>query len=202
MDEGKPSSSSTVSALFWSSSKEEVLHCLYQPFFIALAHDGALPIEAFRHYIGEDAFLLRAIADSYKSALSACPASKPHIHRILRELYEGVAQELQLHESYAQSWGVRLTQHIHPAPATAAIVDFLRGMQGASTVCILSAIVPSLRLFAFLGCQLLKAYPTQDSPYSEWIQTFSSSEYLKLPYLAEGAFDELAQQEEGEDLGK
>ena len=55
---------------------------------------------------------------------------------------------------------------------------------------ILSCMLPCLRLYAYLGCQLAAAYPDLDHEYADWVRTYSSPDYLKIPASAEAVLDE------------
>jgi len=60
--------------------------------------------------------------------------------------------------------------------------------------------IPCLRLYAYLGCTLARAfndfsYHSQvewPNPYMEWIHTYSQASYVRLPAVAETILDELA----------
>ncbi|PRW33704.1 family transcriptional regulator [Chlorella sorokiniana] len=192
--EGTPSSSSGLSRRLWGDAQVQasVLRALHHPFVIALA-SGVLPREAFQSYIAEDAFFLKSFAEGYSAAISRCGPGQEHVARGLGELLQGVQEELKLHDSYAAEWGVDLSQHQQPNPATRAYVDWVHAIaqdpkQGVAGI--LSAMVPCLRLYAFLACQLAKGYPFADHEYTEWVRSYSSAEYLRLPAKAEALLDE------------
>ena len=127
-----------------------------------------------------------------------------------------------------QTWGVRLTQMHKPGPATQSYVDFLLntalhqvslnehniycncqctkdGWQKPDLVCdlqslpcILAAMIPCLRLYAYIGCQLraaalaAPAVIRAQAPYSSWIKEYSSDAILALPACIEALLDKLA----------
>lgn len=55
--------------------------------------------------------------------------------------------------------------------------------------------VPCSRLYGYLGCQLAAAYPGAAHAYADWIDTYSSPDYLALPALKEKLFDRVAPRE-------
>lgn len=59
----------------------------------------------------------------------------------------------------------------------------------------MSAMVPCLRLYAYLGCSIARALPYLDHNYLEWIHNYASPPYLQLPATAESILDELAETE-------
>ena len=60
-----------------------------------------------------------------------------------------------------------------------------------SVPCILAAMTPCNRLYAFLGTQLAAAHPSADNPYAEWLHTYASPAFQALPQRMEALLDEL-----------
>lgn len=60
-----------------------------------------------------------------------------------------------------------------------------------SVPCILAAMTPCNRLYAFLGTQLASAHPGSDNPYAEWLRTYASPAFQALPQRMEALLDEL-----------
>ncbi|HEY9748697.1 MAG TPA: TenA family protein [Allocoleopsis sp.] len=169
----------TVSSDLWQANQDLAQACLQNPFVQGIAN-GTLPKQLFAYYVGQDAFFLEAFARAYSIAAAKAPDWEGF--GVFHTLAGGVLEELQLHQGYAQEWGVDL-QAIEPGAATRRYTDFLlatawSGDAGLTT----AAMVPCMRLYAFLGQQLA---PTQTSEhtYTAWIRTYSSPD-----------FDQLAQQ--------
>lgn len=63
--------------------------------------------------------------------------------------------------------------------------------------CILAAMIPCTRLYAYIGCQLRAAAlaaPTiirAQGPYASWIKEYSSDAFLLLPASKEALLDKL-----------
>lgn len=63
--------------------------------------------------------------------------------------------------------------------------------------CILAAMIPCTRLYAYIGCQLRAAAlaaPTiirAQGPYASWIKEYSSDAFLGLPASKEALLDKL-----------
>ncbi len=171
------------------------------PFTLALAQ-GVLPRTAFQKYIAEDAYFLRSFANGYEVAASRVdkagvpPAKAAAAASQLEQLREGVLEELEMHDSYAAKWNVAKNVDHSPHPATTKYINFLSAIcddKNSTVAEILAAMVPCLRLYAYLGCTLSRAVPeSEDYCYAEWIQTYKSQMYIRLPAIAEFLLTELA----------
>jgi thiaminase/transcriptional activator TenA len=100
-----------------------------------------------------------------------------------------VLEELNLHEGYAQEWGVDLRQ-VKPGSATRQYTDFLLSTAwsqepGATAV----AMSPCMRLYAYLGQSLAKG-GMPDHRYRQWIETYSSNEFEPLAQQLEDLVNE------------
>ena len=66
-----------------------------------------------------------------------------------------------------------------------------------SLPCILAAMIPCNRLYAYIGCQLRAAALAAPGvirgagPYASWIKQYSSDEFLELPASKEALLDKL-----------
>lgn len=80
--------------------------------------------ESFQHFIGQDAAFLLKFAETYSAALDHCSASQGHLATEVKKMLRGVRDELRLHESYAEKWGL-LLEHQRATPATKAYIYFL-----------------------------------------------------------------------------
>jgi len=165
-----------LSDTLWQANQDMAQACLAHPFVQAIA-DGSLDREAFKRYMAQDAFFLRAFLQAY--ALAAARSSDLRQVRALYELMGGVLDELKLHANYAVRLGIDLDD-ITPLPVTRSYTDFLaRVAFGEPVEVILAAMVPCMRLYAYLGSQLaLKHDP--HNPYSDWITTYASKEFAEL----------------------
>jgi thiaminase/transcriptional activator TenA len=187
----------------WNANTDLAAAALFHPFVEALAQ-GVLPKPAFQKYIAEDAFFLRSFASGYKAAASrvnnagVAPSKAAAASAQLDQLRDGVLEELEMHDSYAAKWGVNISSQTHqsPHPATSKYLNFLSTIcdDPTSTVAeVLAAMVPCLRLYASLGCILARSMPeSEDYAYAEWIQTYKSQAYIRLPAIAELLLNELA----------
>jgi thiaminase/transcriptional activator TenA len=139
----------------------------------------------FAYYVGQDAAFLDAFCRAYALALAKSPDRDALI--AFRELLDAAVDELGLHEGYAARWGVDL--HPPADPATSAYTDFLLAVAALEPVGhIAAAMTPCMRLYAYLG-QQLAAHTKPDSPYREWVEAYSSTEFEALARRLEALLD-------------
>ena len=111
---------SVAAADLWRRSRDLADACLEHPFVQGIA-SGELPLERFRVYVAQDAYFLEAFARGYALALARCPDREGI--GVLKDLLVGVFEELQLHQGYAERWGISLSPE--PLSATSAYCEFL-----------------------------------------------------------------------------
>jgi thiaminase/transcriptional activator TenA len=167
----------------WRDNADLAEAALRHPFVRGLA-DGTLPAERFAGYIAQDAFFLECFARAYALALARSP-DRAGVDAFA-DLLAGVREELRLHGSYAQRLGVDLSV-VRPSPATTAYTDFLlatAAIGGTGATC--AAMMPCLRLYAYLG-QTLNRQPHSDT-YGDWIATYAAPEFDQLAATLESLF--------------
>ncbi len=79
----------------------------------------------FQHYVAQDAHFLSFFGKAYAAALTKCTDELSAHAPAIQGLLDGVEKELKLHEAFAADWGVDLSQHVQPSPATKDYTDFL-----------------------------------------------------------------------------
>jgi thiaminase/transcriptional activator TenA len=168
----------------WELNRDTADACLAHPFVQGMG-SGDLSIERFRVYVAQDAYFLEAFARAYALALAKSPDREGIA--VFKDLLVGVFEELTLHEGYAARWGVSLQPE--PLPSTSAYCDFLLRTASLEPVGhTAAAMAPCMRLYAFLGQQLaLKLNP--ESPYREWVETYSSGDIERLASRLDGLLD-------------
>jgi thiaminase/transcriptional activator TenA len=153
--------------------------------FVQGIASGELARSTFAYYVGQDAAFLDAFCRAYALALAKSPDHDAMI--AFRELLDGAVDELRLHEGYAARWGVDL--HQAADPATSAYTDFLLAVAALEPVGhTAAAMTPCMRLYAYLG-QQLAAHTKPDSPYREWVDTYSSAAFEALAQRLEALLD-------------
>jgi len=176
----------------WNENLDLARACRNHPLVRGLG-DGTLDLSAFKRYVAQDAFFLRAFARAYALAAARSPALETL--RAFRELLDGAAQELQLHARYAETLGIDLDR-VTPYRATTAYTDFLLAtawhLPLDETV---AAMTPCMRLYAFLGRELgeqISAASRESHPYGDWIETYSGAEFQAAAARLEALLDQLA----------
>lgn len=184
-----------LSARLWEANQDLARACLEHPFVQGLAR-GDLDREAYRTYVAQDAFFLRAFLRAYALGAARSGDALDRI-RIFHELMAGVLQELELHGRQAADLGIDLGS-VKPAPDTLAYTDFLLhcGYAGPLEV-LLAALVPCMRLYAWLGSELART-TVPGNPYADWIGTYASGDFQKLARRLESLLEEAA--DEGPDV--
>src|SRR5260370_39129195 len=138
--------------------------CLAHPFMQALG-EGTLKPDLFRAFVAQDAFFLGAFRNAY--ALALARSDQTESITSLYELLGGVLEELKLHRAYATELGIDL-ESVVPNPACRAYTDFLLGTAWHTSLGeTVAAMTPCMRLYAYLGGELVGKCRTQH-PYRGW----------------------------------
>ncbi len=178
----------SISNELWLANQDLAQACLENPFVQGIG-DGTLEQDKFAYYVGQDAFFLEAFARAY--CIAAAKAYDYSDFITFHTLAGGVSEELRLHEGYAANWGVNL-RSVGIGAATRRYTDFLLATAWSSDVALTTvAMSPCMRLYAFLGEQLaINGIPNH--LYSDWIRTYSSSDFLPLADKLENLVDKYA----------
>ena len=154
---------------FWQADADLADACLQHPFVRGLA-DGSLPPWRHRDYVAQDAFFLRAFAAAYALAGARCADAAGRT--LYAQLAQGVEEELQLHRRQAERLGIDLLR-VQPTDATLAYTEFLTATAATRPEpCAAAAMLPCLRLYAWLGERLLPGL-VPSSPYGDWVRTYA-----------------------------
>ncbi|QDZ39178.1 TenA family protein [Euhalothece natronophila Z-M001] len=166
----------TISHTLWERNQDLAQASLNHPFVQGIA-DGSLDQGCFAFYVGQDVFFLQSFARAYSIAAAKAPDWEGF--NDFHQLAGGVLEELNLHQTYAQQWGVNL-QQVTPSLATRRYTDFLLAtVWGKDVGVTAAAMTPCMRLYYFLGTELAKN-GIGNHQYSDWIETYSSSEFKEL----------------------
>ena len=176
----------SLARTLWSANADLARAAVDHPFVRGLS-DGSLPPERFTAYVAQDAYFLQAFARAY----ALCVAHSPDRTALeaFADLLAGVRDELRLHDSHAERWGVDLAG-TEPAPATSAYVDFLlahAAVGGLASTC--AAMTPCMRLYAHLGQSLRDSAA---DTYAEWVTTYADPGFEALASSLERLLDAYA----------
>jgi thiaminase/transcriptional activator TenA len=138
--------------------------------FIQGIASGELAQATFAYYVGQDAVFLDAFCRA--CALGLAKSWDQDGVMAFKGLLDNAVDEIRLHQGYAGRGEVDL--HQAADPATSAFTKFLLAVAAREPVGhIAAAMAPSMRLYAYLG-QQLAAHTNPESPYREWVTTYSS----------------------------
>ncbi len=166
----------TLADLFWQNDRDLACACLAHPFVRGLA-DGSLPQPRYRDYVAQDAFFLRAFAAAYALASARCTDAAGKA--LYQQLAHGVDDELRLHQQQAARLGIDLFR-VLPSDATLAYTEFLTATAATRPEpCAAAAMLPCLRLYAWLGERLLP-HLAPTSPFGDWVRTYADPGFAAL----------------------
>jgi len=173
--------------MLWKSNLDLAQSCLAHPFVQALG-DGSLSADLFHGFVAQDTFFLRAFQKAY--ALALARSEEPEMIAVFCDLIAGGTAELKVHHAYATELGISL-QSVVPNPACGAYTDFLlRTAWHASLAEIVAAMTPCMRLYAYLGRDLVRTCGPHH-PYRRWIETYSGDEFQGLADRLEALLDQV-----------
>jgi thiaminase/transcriptional activator TenA len=173
--------------VLWRSNLDLARLCLAHPFVKALG-DGSLSADLFRGFVAQDTFFLRAFQKAYALALARSEGAETIA--VFCELIAGVTEELKVHRAYATELGIDL-ESVVPNSACGAYTDFLlRTAWHASLAETVAAMTPCMRLYAYLGGELVRTCGPQH-PYRRWIEAYSGGEFQGLVERLEALLDRL-----------
>ncbi len=168
----------------WQRNRDLGDACLKHPFVQGIA-TGQLARASFQVYVAQDAYFLEAFARAYALALARSPDREGL--GVFKDLLVGVFEELALHQSYAERWGISLEPE--PLASTRAYTDFLLRTASLEPVGhTAAAMTPCMRLYAWLGQQPVPKLDP-DSPYREWVETYSKPDLEALAGRLEALLD-------------
>lgn len=178
-----------LSERLWEANADMTEACLIHPFVRGIGA-GTLDLGAFRRYVGQDAYFLKAFGRAY--AMAAARSSTIGTFAAFHRLMGGVLEELALHRKYAESLRIDLST-VRPLRATRTYTDFLMRVAafGAPSE-IMAALTPCMRLYSFLG-QSLAAESGKKGKFGDWIDTYSSDAFAEVVRVLENLLNKLGE---------
>ncbi len=176
-----------LSIRLWEMNADIANKCLNTSFVQGIKY-GTLPANNFKAYIAQDEFFLEAFAKAYGFAISKHTGKRSLI--ILSKLLSGVIEELRLHEHYLKKWEISNDDNLLN-PATSSYTNFLLDTASkCSMLETITAMTPCLRLYSWIGKELLKENPESKNPYKNWINTYGGKTFEDLATSLELILDE------------
>ena len=162
--------------VLWNLNIEIANKCLNHPFVQGIKN-STLNENAFKTYVAQDAFFLRAFRQAYALAIAKCDDTETA--KIFHKLMADVLEELNLHKEYSKKLGINIDD-VKPLPACRAYTDFLLRIAYQKGVDeIVAAIAPCMVLYAFIGKKLAENY-NMESKYADWIKAYSGEDMQNL----------------------
>ena len=153
--------------------------------FIRGIGDGSLPVDRFKYYVIQDYVYLI----DYSRALAIASARAIDLQDMswfAGLLDETLNQEMALHRSYCQEFGINLQEleSVEPASTTKSYTNFLlkTAYQGSFGE-LVASLLPCQWGYWEIGDHLLKrGLPTSAPLYAQWIKMYTSEEFTELAH--------------------
>ncbi|KAM3236581.1 bifunctional TH2 protein, mitochondrial [Capsicum annuum] len=200
----------------WFKFKKVSILALYTPFVVCLA-SGTLKIETLQHFIAQNSYYLKAFAKGYEAAIECTDDDDAKVG--LSEMRKNVMKELEMQDTVIQEWDSDMVKKCALNPGTVKYTDFLLAttsgkIEGVKTATlatpfertklaayILGAMVPGIRLYAYLGKELLVFLAGETThPYKRIIENYASEGFEGLALQNESWLDKLSVSLTGEEL--
>lgn len=165
--------------------------------FVQELGKGTLAAEKFIHYLKQDYVYLIQYAK-----LFAIGTVKAHnletMNKLAGILHETLHVEMELHRQYAKSFGISREEleSAKPAPANLAYTSYmLNTAQNGSLAEVIACLLPCAWDYWEIGKLLRNQYGHQlvSNPYSQWIETYDSTEFAESTKSLIRLLDELAE---------
>jgi len=165
--------------------------------FVQELGKGTLAAEKFIHYLKQDYVYLIQYAK-----LFAIGTVKAHnletMNKLAGILHETLHIEMELHRQYAKSFGISREEleSAKPAPANLAYTSYmLNTAQNGSLAEVIACLLPCAWDYWEIGKLLRNQYGHQlvSNPYSQWIETYDSTEFAESTKSLIRLLDELAE---------
>ena len=157
---------------------------LEHPFITGIG-DGSLPVDRFKYYVIQDYVYLI----DYSRALAIASARAIDLRDMswfAGLLDETLNQEMALHRSYCQEFGINLQEleSVEPASTTKSYTNFLlkTAYQGSFGELVASLLPCQWGYWEIADHLLKRGLPTSAPLYAEWIKMYTSEEFTELAH--------------------
>ena len=164
--------------------------------FVTGIGDGSLDIEVFKYWLRQDYVYLKDYVRVF--ALGAAKADNLSTMSTFAKLLDGTLNsEMQLHRQYADRFGISHDEleNEPKSPTTQGYTDFLLAASYSGDLAqLVAALLPCAWGFWEIGTRLKEVgVTTEDNPYRDWIETYSSEEFTQFCVWTRDLMDRLAQ---------
>ena len=161
------------------------------PFVDGLA-DGSLPRERFVYFLKQDYVFLIAYSRAFALATAKAPTTA-HMNAFAALTAATLSVEMELHRNYCAEFGISREEleAVEAAPTCQAYSDF--AVSSAATgdaLDLLAALSPCCVGYGETGERLAQG-DISGHPYRNWIETYSSPEYLEYSHWLQSTINEL-----------
>ncbi|MEM7226105.1 MAG: thiaminase II [Pseudomonadota bacterium] len=164
--------------------------------FVEQLGDGSLPLECFKHYLGQDYIFLMHFARAYALAVFKSE-HLDDMRQAAGTLDALLNTEMSLHLTYCARWGldedaILALPEAEPNMAYTRLV-LERGLSG-DLLDLLVALAPCVVGYGEIGTRLMAEHADglSNNPYREWIETYAGEEYQGVMISAVEQLDRVA----------
>ena len=162
--------------------------------FVRGIGDGTLPLEQFNYWLKQDYVYLIDYARVFALAAAKAPDLES-MSRFAALLNGTLNTEMSLHRDYAARFGIshQELEETVKSPTTQAYTDFLLATSYSGDMAeVLAGLLPCTWGFFEIGTRLKETGDTsEDNPYRDWIEMYSSEEFEEFTAWVRKLMDSL-----------
>ena len=162
--------------------------------FVRSIGDGTLEVEKLKFWVRQDYLFLIDYARLLALAVARAP-DLPVMRRFADLVHATLNVEMDLHRSYAAEFGISTAEleAEEKAPTTRGYTDFLLRVASLDEFSeLIAALLPCMWGFCDIGQRLAQGPGPPDERYANWIEMYSSAEFVELADWCRGLADRVA----------
>ncbi|MDX1575377.1 MAG: thiaminase II [Kiloniellales bacterium] len=169
--------------------------------FVERLGDGSLPLDCFKHYLGQDYIFLMHFARAYALAVFKSE-HLDDMRQAAGTLDALLNSEMSLHVTFCARWGLDedALLAVPEAEANMAYTRLVleRGLAG-DLLDLLVALAPCVVGYGEIGARLMAEHGEglSNNPYREWVETYAGEEYQGVVRSAIEQLDRVAERRLG-----
>lgn len=169
--------------------------------FVERLGDGSLPLDCFKHYLGQDYIFLVHFARAYALAVYKSE-HLDDMRQAAATLDALLNQEMSLHLRFCARWGLD-EDALMALPEAEANMAYTRqvlerGLAG-DLLDLLVALAPCVVGYGEIGARLMAEHGDglSNNPYREWVETYAGEDYQAVVASAISQLDRVAERRVG-----